>query len=138
MRRLSVFVVFMSIFSFFPARAAPQVSGQWLTTEKDSIVEIAPCGATHCGRIVRILAPTPEGAPKDKNNPDPALRNRPIQGLTILSGFIDIGKMWQGSIYDPRAGRVYKSFLSLQPNGTLNVKGCLGPFCRTMTWTRAR
>jgi uncharacterized protein (DUF2147 family) len=138
MQRLSFFVVFVSISSSSPAVAAPQVSGQWLTTEKDSVVEIAPCGPNLCGRIARILSPTPNGQPRDTNNPNPALRNRPIQGLTILSGFKDAGSQWQGSIYDPRRGKTYKSFLSLQSNGNLQVKGCLGPFCQSKIWTRAR
>ena len=120
-----------------PAFAAAPVAGKWLTTEKDSVVEIAPCGPAICGRIQRIIAPTPKGPPRDTNNPDPALRGRPIQGLTILSGFKDIGKNWQGSIYDPRAGKTYKSFLTRLANGTLQVKGCFGPFCKTMIWTPA-
>lgn len=121
-----------------PMPAHASIIGQWLTVEKDSIVEIGQCGATVCGRIARILAPTPKGPPVDENNPNPALRKRPIQGLVILSGFKDVGKQWQGTIYDPRAGKTYKSFLSLNPNGTLKVKGCVGPFCQSQTWTRAR
>ena len=120
-----------------PAYAAAPVSGKWLTTEKDSIVEITPCGPAVCGRIQRILAPTPKGPPRDTNNPDPSLRSRTIQGLTILSGFKDNGKTWQGSIYDPRAGKVYKSYLTRMANGNLQVKGCVGPFCKTMVWTPA-
>jgi uncharacterized protein (DUF2147 family) len=120
-----------------PAFAAAPVSGKWLTTEKDSIVEVSPCGPTVCGHVLRILSATPKGPPRDTNNPDPTLRTRPIQGLTILSGFKDTGKTWQGSIYDPRAGKVYKSYLTRMANGTLQVKGCVGPFCKTMVWTPA-
>ena len=120
------------------ALAATPVTGRWLTVEKDSVVEIAPCGKSLCGRIQRILAAQPNGPARDVNNPNPKLRNRPIQGLTILSGFTDVGKNWQGSIYDPRRGKTYKSFLALQQNGKLQVKGCLGPFCQSQFWTRAR
>ena len=121
-----------------PAQAAVPVTGLWLTTEKDSIVEIAPCGPALCGKIMRILKPSPNGPPKDTNNPDPALRGRPIQGLAILTGFNDAGKNWQGTAYDPRAGKSYRSYLTLLRDGTLEVKGCVGPFCRTKSWTRAR
>lgn len=121
-----------------PADAAGSISGHWFTVEKDSVVEIGPCGGGLCGRIARILAPQPKGPARDENNPNPALRTRPILGLTILSGFKDIGSQWQGSIYDPRAGKTYKSFLTLKPDGTLQVKGCVGFFCRSQTWTRAR
>ena len=128
----------LSIFVATPAVSAVPVAGQWLTPEKDSVIEIAPCGPALCGRVSRILRPNPKGATVDANNPNPALRNRPILGLTILSGFKDDGKSWRGSIYDPRAGKTYKSFLQSLPDGRLKVQGCLGPFCQSQYWTRAR
>lgn len=121
-----------------PANAAASVSGFWLTTEKDSIIEIGPCGNALCGRIARILKPNPNGPPRDINNPDPALRNRPIQGLPILVGFRDAGRSWEGTAYDPRAGKSYRSYLTLQRDGTLEVKGCISFLCRTKSWTPAR
>ena len=138
MVRVLSLAVSLSVISSAPAWAAASVSGLWLTTERDSIVEIGPCGAALCGRITRILKPNPNGPPRDTNNPDPALRNRPIQGLAILTGFHDAGGKWEGTAYDPRAGKSYRSYLSLNGDGTLTVKGCLGPFCRSKTWTRAR
>ncbi len=131
-------VAFTALLFASPAFAAVPVNGRWLTVEKDSVVEIGPCGGAVCGRIARILTPQPEGPPRDENNPNPALRIRPVEGLTILSGFRDGGKNWQGSIYDPRKGKTYKSFLTLLANGTPQVKGCLGPFCQSQIWTRAR
>lgn len=138
MRRTPSIAFAVALASASPAMAAAPVSGLWLTTEKDSIVEIAPCGAAMCGRIARILKGPPGGPPRDTKNPDPALRGRSVLGMVILSGFKDAGKNWQGTIYDPRAGKTYKSYLALQPDGALSVKGCVGPFCRTMSWTRAR
>lgn len=138
MLRLKIAVTIFSLVTLTPANAAVPIAGLWLTTEKDSIVEIAPCGAALCGKIARILKPNPNGPPKDINNPDPALRGRPIQGLPILTGFKDAGKNWEGTAYDPRAGKSYRSYLTLMRDGTLEVKGCVGPFCRTKTWTRAR
>ena len=109
------------------AQAAVPVSGRWFTDNKDSIIEIGQCGAAVCGKIVKIIAPTKDGKPAvDSNNPNPALRSRPILGLTLLSGFKDDGSSWRGQIYDPRAGKSYKSFLAKLPNGTLQVKACEG------------
>jgi uncharacterized protein (DUF2147 family) len=131
--------LFGLIFVGSAAQAAVPVSGRWFTDNKDSIIEIGPCGATVCGKIVRIIAPTKDGKPAiDSNNPNPALRTRPILGMTLLSGFKDDGSSWRGQIYDPRAGKTYKSFLARLPNGTLQVKGCVGPFCRTIIFTPAR
>ncbi len=119
-----------------PAVAAAPVSGNWFTDGKDSIVRIGQCGATLCGKVVKIIKPGPAGFDaRDANNPDPKLRGRPILGMTILSDFKDTGKVWEGRIYDPRAGKTYRSTMEKTAKGTLNVKGCVGPFCRTVVFT---
>lgn len=121
-----------------PAFAAVPVNGRWYTTEKDSIVHIGPCGGMICGKIAKVLKAAPGGHPAvDSNNPDPALRTRPIQGIMILSEFKDAGGEWEGQLYDPRAGKTYRSTMAKQPDGTLKVKGCIGPFCKAVTFTPA-
>jgi len=121
-----------------PALAATSVQGRWLTPAKDSIIEIAPCGAKFCGRIAKVLRPTKEGATTDKNNPNPTLRTRPIIGLPILSDFVEAGAQWSGTIYDPRNGKSYRSNVARNPDGTLKVQGCIAFFCQTQTWTKAQ
>jgi uncharacterized protein (DUF2147 family) len=99
---------------------------------------VGPCGGTVCGRLTQILKSQP-GAPKtDVANSDPALRTRPILGMPILSGFVDKGNDWRGTIYDPRNGKTYKSIVSKNTDGTLAVKGCIAFFCQTQKWTPAR
>jgi uncharacterized protein (DUF2147 family) len=121
-----------------PATAAVSVNGRYLTDEKDSIIEIGQCGAVVCGKVARILKPTPNGKPAvDSNNPDPKLRNRPILGMTLLSGFKDAGKEWAGQIYDPRRGKVFKSTMVKLANGNLRVKGCVAFFCQSVIFTPA-
>lgn len=120
-----------------PAPAPAPVTGRWLTVEGKAIVEIAPCGASLCGRIVRVLKPRPGGLATDANNPDATLRRRPIAGLAILTGFTAKADRWAGRIYDPENGRTYRS--ELRADGAmLKVRGCFGPFCRTQLWMRAR
>lgn len=122
-----------------PTYAAVPVNGRWLTAEKDSIIEVGPCGPNICGRIAKILAPTVDGKPaRDSNNPNPALRNRLVEGLTLLTGFTDNGKNWKGTIYDPRAGKTYKSYLTKLANGNLQVQGCIGPFCKSFIYSPVR
>jgi uncharacterized protein (DUF2147 family) len=118
------------------AAPAPSVEGRWVTQARDAIVEIAPCGASLCGRIVKFLKTPPGGVDqRDVRNPDEKLRGRKLLGLSILSGFSRAGDEWRGRIYDPKSGKDYRSVLATR-GGRLIVKGCLGPFCKSQSWTR--
>ncbi len=122
-----------------PAAAKAPVEGRWVTQDKDAIIEIKPCGTSICGRIIRFLVAPPVRNPKDTNNPNKKLRSRPIMGMAVLSGFrAEKNGRYRGKVYDPKSGKTYKSFLKLNPNGTLKMQGCIGPFCQTQTWRRAK
>lgn len=121
-----------------PATAAAPIQGRWYTTERDSIITVAPCGPALCGRITTFLRKPDRPNPVDSNNPDPALRTRPILGMSVLNGFTDKGKDWRGRIYDPRSGRSYKSIVSRAADGSLQVKGCVAFICRTQIWKPVR
>ncbi len=120
-----------------PAWAAQPITGRWITEDRAAEVDIGRCGASLCGRISRIVTPTPGAPTTDVNNPDKTQRSKPILGLSILTGFADEGDDWRGRIYDPRKGKTYKSIVARQANGTLKVQGCIAFFCQTQTWTRA-
>ncbi|MFA5988334.1 MAG: DUF2147 domain-containing protein [Sphingomonas sp.] len=121
-----------------PAHAATPITGQWLTLEEKAIVTIAPCGKLVCGHISKILKPRPDNRGVDYNNPNPALRTRPVVGLPVLLNFSDSGKDWRGRVYSPEEGREYRSILARLPDGTLQVKGCIAFFCQTQVWKPAR
>ena len=120
------------------AFAAEPVSGRWITDDGKAIVTIGPCGAAICGRISRILAPTPKGPPVDERNPEPKLRHRPILGLQVLSGFTTSGAEWHGRIYSPEEGKSYRSIMRRAGPDTIKVKGCIAFFCKTQIWKRER
>ena len=84
-----------------------------------------------------LKAPAGGNAQKDVNNSNPALRNRPLLGINLLSGFKAEGNEWKGSIYDPRRGKTFRSVVYKGKSGNLVVKGCVGPLCQTQTWTPA-
>ncbi|MEM1105966.1 MAG: DUF2147 domain-containing protein [Pseudomonadota bacterium] len=120
------------------------VFGIWLTQSQTAKLEITDCGdGTPCGRVVWIdPASLPEGLTAetslDVNNPDPAMQDRPVLGLMMLSGFEARRRDWRGGeIYDPEEGRTYGSRLKRLDDGTLEVKGCVGPFCQTQVWQPA-
>jgi uncharacterized protein (DUF2147 family) len=120
-----------------PAHAAEPVTGPWLTDTKDGIIEIASCGPHLCGRLVRSLVPI-KGPGTDVNNPDARLRSRPIIGLPVLTGFVEDGKLWRGTAYDPKVGKSYKTTLQRTGPNTLKLTGCVAIFCRSVAWTRAK
>ena len=121
-----------------PAYAAQPVIGRWATVEAKAIVHIAQCGKSLCGKIEKILKPTPGRPNTDVENADPALRSRPLVGLPLLTGFGDAGSHWKGTIYDPESGKSYTSKISRNSDGTLKVQGCIAFFCKTQTWTAVR
>ena len=129
---------------FLLAAAARAETPEGLWDADSSHVEIYACGDRLCGRIQALDEPLDEeGNPKtDGNNPDPALRDRPIIGMDLISGFSRKSEtVWDGgTIYDPRDGKTYQCKMTLRKDGTLKVRGYVGLalFGKTMVWTRVR
>lgn len=119
------------------AAAPAPIAGRWVTDNGQALVTIAPCGKAMCGRIVKLLKPTPGKPAIDANNPDPKLRSRPIQGITILTGLMPAADGWRGNVYDPKSGKTYTARVWRAGAG-LKVEGCWGAFCRTQDWSAAR
>lgn len=123
------------------ARAEPP-EGRWLTQDKGGIVEIYQCAGALCGRLLWFRKAELQDNPQalDIHNPDPGLRNRPLCGVVILSGFRPEGQdHWaDGSAYDPESGHTYSGEISMAADGRLNLRGYIGISLlgRTETWTR--
>jgi uncharacterized protein (DUF2147 family) len=126
----------------FAASAEPAV--QWYAEGGAAVVEITPCADALCGRVVWVHSPLDQDGCelRDKNNPDPALRNRPVVGLQILGGLVASDHKpvsWTGgTIYDPVSGNTYRCRLELDGHDRLRLRGYVGiPLVgRTTTWTR--
>jgi uncharacterized protein (DUF2147 family) len=117
--------------------AAEPITGSWTTASRDGVVRIAPCGKSLCGTLSRFLVTPPGGVDqRDTRNPDAKLRARKLLGLPILTGFSEDGAVWRGTIYDPKAGKSYRSIVRRLDANRLEVKGCIGPFCQTQVWRR--
>jgi len=126
------------------AAQSPTPAGVWLHANKRIQVEIAPCGDQLCGKIIWFKWPNDaQGRPLvDLKNANPALRSRPLLGLTVLSGLRRAGDgTWEdGKIYNPDEGEDYHALVSIQDDGALRVRAyvLLPIFGETQIWTRIR
>lgn len=124
------------LISSAPAAAGGGASGVWRMDNGKVTVRVSECGGGKlCGTIVKLAKPLgKDGKPKrDKHNPNPALRDRPVIGIAILSGLKPAGSnTWEGSIYNPDDGNTYKSKVKLASPTHLKVKGCVAFVCRSM------
>ncbi len=123
--------------------------GKWWNEEKDAQLEIYRCEGKLCGKIVMLKEPNfpandPQGmggkVKTDRENPDPAKKDRPLLGLDMLWGFTPSGEnLWEGGfIYNPRDGKTYKCKLTLENPDRLKVRGFIGVSLigKTNYWSR--
>jgi uncharacterized protein (DUF2147 family) len=126
------------------ATAPDAIVGTWLTEDGSSRVDIAATrgadnATVYAGRVSWLRDPTRDGKPlHDANNENPGLRDRPILGLEIVSGFkaTAAGGWNGGKLYSPRNGKSYPAAMSLTPDGRLEFKVEAGFLTRTVHWTR--
>lgn len=123
-------------------QGAATVTGVWLDDEGKAGVDIQPCGAELCGRIVWLKEPMgPDGKPwTDKLNPDAAKRSRPVCGMQVMGGLkrATNGTWQDGWVYDPEEGKSYNLEISLKDAATLTVVGYIGIrlLSETFQWRR--
>jgi uncharacterized protein (DUF2147 family) len=120
------------------AKGADAILGTWWTEDSISKVKIVDSAGTFSAAVTWVPNGPDGKPPVDAKNSDAALRNRPILGITILSGFTYAGNgVWDhGQIYAPMKGKDFDGQLTLDADGRLQVKGKLGPVSKTVTWVR--
>lgn len=117
------------------------VEGRWLTQEGDGWITIQFVGDSLQGTIAGSPDPKQrEEREFDDRNPDPDLRARQLEGLTIMTGFAyeGDGRWTGGTVYDPNSGKTYKCTVKQLDANTLKIRGFIGIslFGRSETWTR--
>jgi uncharacterized protein (DUF2147 family) len=117
------------------------VEGRWLSGDGEGWIEIQIVAGGLIGIIAGSPKPQAGEAPRqDDLNPDPGLRDRPLDGMTIMSGLTYEGDgHWSGgTIYDPNSGKTYKCSLTQVDANTVKLRGYIGIslFGRSDTWTR--
>jgi uncharacterized protein (DUF2147 family) len=154
MKRIAV-LLGLSFLLFLPAglhaQKADAIVGKWLNGKQTAHVEIVKADGKYSGKIVWLKEPVYPANDKkgmagkekvDRENPDPARRNRPTLGLLVLRGFVfaSEGHWDSGLIYDPENGKDYKCKMTLKSADVLDVRGYIGISLigRTETWTRVK
>lgn len=127
-----------------PARAQGAASpvGLWKsiddeTKQPKSLIRIVEAGGILSGKVEKILTEKAD-AKCDKCTDE--RKDKPVQGMTIITGMKKEGDAWGGGeILDPNNGKVYRSQMTLVEGGKkLEVRGYIGiPLLgRTQTWVR--
>lgn len=141
-RRAALLAIVLLPMSAMAEISAGSVEGVWLSADGTGWIKIELGTDGPIGSIAGSPDKSGERKPSDKDvlNPDPALRDRLLLGLTIMDGFTHAGEgRWKsGRIYDPNSGKTYKCKLTLVDENTLELRGYIGfsLLGRTETWTR--
>jgi uncharacterized protein (DUF2147 family) len=125
------------------AQQADSPVGLWktiddATKQPKALIRISDQGGALVGKVEKILVPNGADAVCDQCTDQ--RKDKPIQGMTILSGLKKDGQEWTGGeILDPNNGKVYKALAKLADGGRkLEVRGFVGvpTLGRTQSWLR--
>lgn len=136
MKKLLAFVS-LCVFAHAAFAQSNNVVGNW-KNPTGSVIQIYECGPEICARLIAISSTAPSH--RDEDNPNPALRNRPLCGVQIGAGFHLSGsdRAEGGWLYDPESGKTYHGTMT-RSGSILRLRGYVGLsiFGRTEIWTRA-
>lgn len=128
------------------ALAASLDGTQWQTIddktgEKKAIIQLNESNGRVSGKIIKVLDPQQAKAVCTKC--PGSLKNKPVEGLQILSGLkADGNNKWNGGkLVDPESGKTYSGKITLSDNGqSLDLRGYVGTpmFGRSQTWKRIK
>ncbi|MEO6521911.1 MAG: DUF2147 domain-containing protein [Mucilaginibacter sp.] len=107
---------------------AELICGKWENKDKTLRIQIYTVKGNFLAKIIWFS--DTEGKPmsywKDKRNPDPALRNRTILGMSILQGlrYDAEENSWEdGKVYDSKHGKTWNASAKIDQKGILKVRG---------------
>lgn len=137
-RKLGIAAVCLAAFTTC-ANADP--SGLW-REKGGGTVRIGRCGAGYCAWIASVSPATDPatGKPRtDKNNVDPAKRDRPLVGIQVLFAMKPSGsKQWSGRLYDEDRGQTFTGNLVEVDANTVRIEGCGMGMCGGEALSRVR
>jgi uncharacterized protein (DUF2147 family) len=120
------------------------VIGKWKTIDDEtgkakSIVQIYEKSGKIYGKVIEILEE--EHRNKVCTNCSGEDKNKPILGMIVIKGLKKDGDVYtKGKILDPKNGKLYKCYITLESKDKLKVRGFIGIslFGRTQYWYRIK
>ncbi len=120
------------------------ILGKWktiddITGKEKGIVEIYQKGGVFYARIIEIF--TAEDKNKKCNHCSGDDKDKPLLGLVIIRGLKKDGDEYSGGkVLDPKVGKYYKCFITLEEKDKLKVRGFIGVSLlgRTQYWYRVK
>ncbi|PCD04801.1 hypothetical protein COC42_08490 [Sphingomonas spermidinifaciens] len=113
------------------AGAPPSIAGVWEAEDGRMKIEMFEAGGSYSGRLLwgrRAVEADGRTFKRDVHNPDPTLRGRSLERITILQNLKWDAKdaRWEGgSLYDGTSGRSLSAHMRLV-QGKLEMRGYMG------------
>ena len=135
MRQLRMLLVVVTAVFFLPTAMAASPAGNWVTKGGRALVKLNSSGNGYIVRVLKKKSTDTGKCTKCRGK----LKNRPVKGLTIVTGMKKTGpNEWSGGkILDAENGKYYRCKMTLKGN-RLYVRGYIGVSLlgRTQTWVR--
>ncbi|MEC5160959.1 MULTISPECIES: DUF2147 domain-containing protein [unclassified Janthinobacterium] len=110
------------------AAQSPAPAGRWLTESGNLEVDIAACGQSLCGTVVKVIANRSMSGPAAAAMAPPPANARPLLGLGILQDFAPAADgQWQGRIYNRERDASYDCLMGLAGPDLLQVNIVVSP-----------
>ncbi|SDW74784.1 hypothetical protein SAMN05444411_10295 [Lutibacter oricola] len=139
-KHLSIAFILALIISF--SANSQSIFGEWKTIDDEtgkakSIVEIYEQDGKAYAKIKQLL----EKGKEDKlcEECKGSKKNKPIKGMVIINGLTKDGDEWNDAkILDPKTGKEYKCYITLENDNKLKVRGYVGfaLIGRTQYWMK--
>lgn len=118
--------------------------GKWKTIDDEtgkekSIIETYEKDGKLYGKVIEILDEEHKKSLCSKCSGND--KDKPILGITVIKGLKKEGQEYNsGVILDPKNGKLYKCYITLESNDKLKVRGYIGfaLFGRSQYWYRVK
>ncbi len=139
-----MFNIILLLYTIGSVYQNPSIEDTWTTTDDETGLEKSEVvfykkGDFLYGKIEKLLLPEDQGKRCEKC--EGSQKNQPIEGLIIVNDLVKTTDVWEeGTILDPKTGKVYDCYLEFIDNNTLKVRGFIGLSIlgRTQIWKRKK